>query len=289
MFGLVIQLRALFCAIIFVAGVGFCSAGHALVISQIYGGGGNKGATYTNDFIEIFNDSPNPADLNAVSVQYASSSGTTWYKTELSGTLAAYSYYLIQEAAGSNGFADLPRPNAEGAIALSSSSGKVALVDSLELLSSLLTPLNPNPCRSNVILDLVGYGSADCYEGTAAASSASNAKAVTRLLGGLMDSNDNLADFILLAPNPRNNAYAANAPVGAAPGQDINTVNEPVSVLLLAAGLLALPWRGRWQRRTSPCAVSALKISRNPLPEKHGYSRGWDLTRVGMQENLYPY
>ncbi len=27
-----------------------------LRISQVYGGGGNTGATYTNDFIEIFND-----------------------------------------------------------------------------------------------------------------------------------------------------------------------------------------------------------------------------------------
>ena len=27
----------------------------SLIISQIYGGGGNSGATFTNDFIEIFN------------------------------------------------------------------------------------------------------------------------------------------------------------------------------------------------------------------------------------------
>lgn len=31
--------------------------GTRVVISQVYGGGGNSGATYTNDFIELFNRS----------------------------------------------------------------------------------------------------------------------------------------------------------------------------------------------------------------------------------------
>lgn len=35
-----------------------------LVISQIYGGGGNAGAPLANDFIEIFNRSSSPVDLS---------------------------------------------------------------------------------------------------------------------------------------------------------------------------------------------------------------------------------
>ncbi len=30
-------------------------AGTGLVISEVYGGGGNSGATYTHDFIELYN------------------------------------------------------------------------------------------------------------------------------------------------------------------------------------------------------------------------------------------
>ena len=49
-----------------------------VVISQVYGGGGNSGATITNDFIELYNRGTEPVPLDGWSVQYASSAGTTW-------------------------------------------------------------------------------------------------------------------------------------------------------------------------------------------------------------------
>ncbi|MEZ4770990.1 MAG: lamin tail domain-containing protein [Caldilineales bacterium] len=59
-----------------------------LRISQVYGGGGNSGATYTNDFIEIFNAGAAPINVSGYSVQYASSSGSSWVNlTPLSGTI----------------------------------------------------------------------------------------------------------------------------------------------------------------------------------------------------------
>src|SRR5690242_9398110 len=47
-------------------------------ISQVYGGGGNSGATYTNDFFEVFNQSGTAVDLSNWSIQQTSASGTTW-------------------------------------------------------------------------------------------------------------------------------------------------------------------------------------------------------------------
>lgn len=38
-----------------------------LVISQVYGGGGNTGAPFTHDFVELFNRGSVPASLNAMS------------------------------------------------------------------------------------------------------------------------------------------------------------------------------------------------------------------------------
>ena len=47
----------------------------SVVISQVYGGGGNSGATYKNDFVELFNPTAAPVSLAGWSVQYASSHG----------------------------------------------------------------------------------------------------------------------------------------------------------------------------------------------------------------------
>src|SRR5881296_3169343 len=80
------------------------AASTSIVISQVYGGGGNSGATLRNDFIELFNRGSAPASLNGWSVQYASTTGTTWQKTNLTSvTLAPGQYYLVQESAGTGG------------------------------------------------------------------------------------------------------------------------------------------------------------------------------------------
>ena len=72
-------------------------------ISQVYGGGGNAGATFTNDFIELYNYGTTDVSVSGWSVQYASATGTAWQVTTLTGTIQAGHYYLIQEAAGAGG------------------------------------------------------------------------------------------------------------------------------------------------------------------------------------------
>ena len=86
----------------------------SIVISQIYGGGGNSGATLTNDFIELYNRGDVAVDVTGWTVQYAASTGATWQTTALSGTIAPGKYYLVQESAGTGGSAPLPTPDAVG-------------------------------------------------------------------------------------------------------------------------------------------------------------------------------
>src|SRR5690242_19330860 len=50
--------------------------GTGLVISQIYGGGGNSGSTLKNDFIELFNPTAASITFSSWSVQYASAGGS---------------------------------------------------------------------------------------------------------------------------------------------------------------------------------------------------------------------
>jgi hypothetical protein len=65
-----------------------------IVISQVYGVGGNSSANYTHDFIELFNRGASSVNLAGWSLQYASATGsgnfgsTATQITELSGTLA---------------------------------------------------------------------------------------------------------------------------------------------------------------------------------------------------------
>jgi DNA/RNA endonuclease G (NUC1) len=173
--------------------------GTGVVISQVYGGGGNSGATYRNDFIELYNAGTTTVDLSTYAVQYTSSTGTTWSETVLSGTIAPGHHYLIQEAAGTGGTQSLPTPEAVGSIALSATSGKVALTRTTALLSG------GNPIGNSALADFVGYGSADAYEGTGAAPTLSNTTAALRAGGGATDTNNNSADFAAGAPTPRNN------------------------------------------------------------------------------------
>lgn len=178
-----------------------------IVISQVYGGGGNTGAPYRNDFIELFNRGNAAVDITGWSVQYASTSGTTWQVTALSGSIAPGQYYLVQEAGGANGVA-LPTPDATGTIAMAAANGKVALVNNGTMLAG--------SCPS--VYDFVGYGTANCFEGAAAAGALSNTTAALRNTGGCDDTNQNGADFTVAAPNPRNSASATNpcnVPTGA--------------------------------------------------------------------------
>jgi hypothetical protein len=55
-----------------------------LVISQVYGGGGNSGAILKNDFVELFNRSSVAIDVTGWTVQY-SSGRPSWQRTILSG------------------------------------------------------------------------------------------------------------------------------------------------------------------------------------------------------------
>src|SRR5437867_1285588 len=96
--------------------------GTNLVISQVYGGGGNSGATWRNDFVELFNPTNNTINFAGWSLQYASAAGafTITNTTFLTGSIPAGGYYLVQEAAGANTSATpLPTPDAIGNIAMS--------------------------------------------------------------------------------------------------------------------------------------------------------------------------
>ncbi len=187
-----------------------------LVISQVYGGGGNSGAPLSNDFVEIFNRGSSAVSLSGWSVQYASASGSSWQVTSLSGTVQPGKYYLVQESGGTSGGSSLPAADATGSINLSATAGKVALVSSTTALSC-----SSGCVPSSQIADFVGYGStASSFEGSGPAAAPSNTTSDQRAGGGCTDTDDNSSDFAKGNVTPRNSASTVNSCGGSPPPQD---------------------------------------------------------------------
>ena len=181
-----------------------------IVISQVYGGGGNSKAPLKNDYIELFNPGSDSVDLTGWSVQYASASGSfsQTLTTPLSKKLGPGNYYLVQEAAGANDTTALPTPDATGSIAMSGTAAKVALVRSTTALSGSC----PAP---GTYVDLVSYGSGtNCGAFT---PTLSNTTAAFRNELGCAFTNDPSKDFSTGAPDPRNTASAIHPCPGQIP------------------------------------------------------------------------
>lgn len=199
-----------------------------VLISQVYGGGGNSGATLTHDFIELFNPGTEAVSLTGWSVQYASSTGSSWQKTDLTGSIAPGGYYLVRQAAGAGGSVPLPTPDATGSIAMSATAGKVFLV-------SQTTALTGSCPTGASIVDRMGFGSTNCPPST---PSLTNTTAALRNADGCAFTNDAAADFSVGAPAPRNSASpATSCDASAVPA---TVMVEPATASVAAGGTVTL-------------------------------------------------
>jgi len=171
------------------------------VVAEVYGGGGNSGATLTRDFVELANRGTVPLPVDGFSVQYLSASASassSWQATPLAGAIAPGGRYLVAQAQGTGGTAELPTPDATGTIAMSGTAGTVALV----------TGTAPLVCKTLIdcaadtrIRDLVGYGTATVVrEGTPTADLTNTTSAARGT--GLVDTDDNAVDLTVGEPTP---------------------------------------------------------------------------------------
>jgi predicted extracellular nuclease len=183
----------------------------AIVISQVYGGGGNSGAPFKNDFVELFNRSQSTVTMTNWSVQYASATGTGNFNsnpvTTIDATLAPGQYLLVQMAAGTGTAPALPTPDVNGSVNLSATGGKVVLVNTNAGLACNGGSTSCTAAQEASIVDLVGWDGANYFE-SAPAPATTNPTAVLRKNAGCVDTNNNQADFTVGAPTPRNTASA---------------------------------------------------------------------------------
>ncbi|MBA4150685.1 MAG: immunoglobulin domain-containing protein [Verrucomicrobia bacterium] len=193
------------------------TASASLVIAEAYGGGGNSGSTWKNDFIVLFNRGATEVDVNGWSVQYTTATGPTgtnhWAVTPLatsSKIIPPGGYFLIQQAPGTGGSVDLPTPDAIGTFAMVLGAFKVALCNTTDALSGTC------PTGGNIV-DFLGAGSANCSE-TSPASAPSNTASIRRKDGGCLDTGNNSTDFETAnPPTPRNSSSPSQSCTPVAP------------------------------------------------------------------------
>lgn len=191
---------------------GSAFASNPVRISQVYAGGGTGfgggvGATYAYDYVELFNHSNVPVVINGWTLQYGAGTslddlGTCpTCLTILSGVIQPCSYYLVQLANGSTQpFPQNPLPvpaDASGTTDLDPLGGKIALRASLQT----------GPCGGHFgppIVDLVGWGTANCSEGSPIGRLVDNLTsdpgivAAVRNGGGDIDTDQNSLDFTIV-------------------------------------------------------------------------------------------
>jgi len=214
------------------------SASPGIVVSQVYASGGNTGAAYASDFVELFNRGGTAVDVTGWTIQYASAASTSWQSTPLTGSIQPGRYYLVQLASGGTIGAALPAAEASGTTNLAASGGKVALVRDA---TALTCGASAGSCANAPSLgDLVGWGSAADYEGPGAAPALAATTAAVRAGGGCTDTDANDADFAADAPAPRNGATAALACGGTTPPAGAATGSAGVDVDVQSLLSLAL-------------------------------------------------
>jgi hypothetical protein len=136
-------------------------------------------------------------------LQYASATGTgnlganSGQLTELSGSIPPGRYFLVQPFSQAAVGAPLPAPDLvdSSPINMSGTAGKVTLVDGTATLGCNGGSAPRNATQQARIIDLVGYGNANFFEGGGAAPTLSNQNVAFRQGGGCQNNDSNSADF----------------------------------------------------------------------------------------------
>lgn len=205
-------------ALAIVANVSF--AANAVRISQVYGGGGGStaGATYAQDYIELFNFSGTAVDISGWALEYGSATGnwgssTGNYFVFPAGTFIQPCSYLLVTC-GTVGTGGPPNPvlgDFNGTMNISATTGKVGLFNAVNSNLACGAEL------PGTLVDKVSFGGGNCPEGTNVGALSTSTGAV-RNNAGMDDTDDNLADFTVTpGPVAHNAASGPNVACQAVP------------------------------------------------------------------------
>ena len=184
----------------FTTNAGVCA--ETVVISQIYGGGGNTGATYDEDFVELHNVTSSAVAISGWTVQYEAGAGSTWMVTNLpaGASIPAGGYYLVGMFLEAGVGAALPTPDATGTTNLSINAGKVVLSSTPATMTATC------PAIGGAVVDVVFYGSGAC---TPSAPTLNSQSSAMRGGGGCTDTGNVATDLSTEPVLPGNSTSTA--------------------------------------------------------------------------------
>ncbi|MFC0247720.1 ExeM/NucH family extracellular endonuclease [Citricoccus parietis] len=209
----------------------------AVIINEAYTNGGSANAVFTHKFVELYNPSDADVSLEGWSIQYRSSGGTgePTGVIELSGTIKAGGYYLVQGNANGN------EPNGEAlpvadagidtSVAFAGTNGTLVLANQTERVSLPVGSVTAETEAAGVV-DLLGYGTSNTFETAAATGPSANndPKSMTRTDG--VDTDDNSADFTATGTVTPTNAAGETAGGGTGepePEPEVPTEMTPIA------------------------------------------------------------
>src|SRR5262249_55662654 len=137
---------------------GGTAARGALVISQVYSGGGIDGSTFDHDFVELLNISGSPITLDGFSLPVAGAADDLGSAANavipLSGSIASLQYMLVALGGGGAQGTPLPAADLNGAFDLATDAGKVALAPTTDPLACGSS--SGSRCSTSKVIDEVG-------------------------------------------------------------------------------------------------------------------------------------
>jgi predicted extracellular nuclease len=201
-----------------------------VVISEVYGAGGNNGALFNADYVELSNPTATSVSLTGTYIHYrAGGGGSGGTPFGLSGSIPANGTYLIQmSAAGATGD-PLPKPDASPAnFNMAAAGGQVYLLDNASAITT-----TGNQAGVAGIIDMVGVAGATSFETAAATVAGTTTNSVNRTAA---DADKNHLEFALAAPGPKNSGPATPATLEAAsPGNEAGQVGSAITPFTLEA------------------------------------------------------
>lgn len=175
--------------------------GSNIVINEVYPNGGSGGGTYQGRFYELHNPTTAPVDVDGWSLQYRSATNVTSDFGQVSAlgdkTIPAGGYLLISGPGNTGNAKPLPTVDVTSSVTAGAGGGQIALSSSTTALSGA------DVLADDDLVDLVGYGTAAVFEGTAAAPTGSVTNGITRATTHA-DTDQNGADFSSAEATPCN-------------------------------------------------------------------------------------
>lgn len=188
-----------------------------VIITQVYGGGGNSGAVYKSDFVEFYNSSSIDVDISGWTLYYLGATATTTnvkYEFPTNTNIKAGKYFALKCADGT-GTQPAWNINFDGTstLALGGTAGKIILMKSNAAFTLSTTPTIDEIINNANFVDYVPYGTtAIPVWGSAMSSNTTSTLAAKRkFVNGKYQYTKNIGnDFELGTAEPHNSTMTVD-------------------------------------------------------------------------------